>query len=65
MSTIESVSDRESLKRRIEMRAYDIWLHEGCQHGHDLGHWLKAESELAAAAAPENTEGQSPSRDKK
>ncbi len=27
----------------IKLIAYRIWEEEGCQHGHDFEHWLKAE----------------------
>jgi hypothetical protein len=29
--------------------AWGIWQQEGCQHGRDLEHWLKAEQQLLAA----------------
>ena len=35
------------LRAEIEKRAYAIWLNEGGGHGRHLGHWLRAESELA------------------
>jgi hypothetical protein len=30
----------------IQELAYKIWLEEGCPHGRDLDHWLRAESEV-------------------
>ena len=33
---------------RIRERAYFIWEREGCQHGHDVDHWLRAKAEIAA-----------------
>ena len=30
----------------IAMRAYDIWVQEGCPQGHDVANWLMAESQL-------------------
>lgn len=35
---------------RIAVRAWEIWSSEGCPHGRDLEHWLRAERELSAAA---------------
>jgi len=40
---------------QIAARAYELYEQEGCVHGHDLDHWLRAESELGyavIAAAP-------------
>jgi hypothetical protein len=35
-------------RRRSEIRelAYKIWLEDGCPHGRDLDHWLRAEGEV-------------------
>jgi len=33
----------------IAQRAYELFLHEGCAHGHDLEHWLEAERQLVQA----------------
>jgi hypothetical protein len=30
------------------MRAYELFLQEGCAHGQHLDHWLRAERELSA-----------------
>jgi hypothetical protein len=30
----------------IARRAYDLYLGRGCDHGHDVDDWLKAEREL-------------------
>ena len=32
----------------IAVRAYQIFIEQGGQHGHDLEHWLAAERELAS-----------------
>lgn len=32
--------DREE---EIRMIAYSIWIQDGCCHGHEIEHWLKAE----------------------
>lgn len=43
----------EDLMEQIRHRAYEIWMSEGCPHGRDRIHWLRAEAEfrekLAAA----------------
>lgn len=43
------------LRRQIAERAYALWEEEGCPHGRDVDHWLKAEAECAAGGhdAPE------------
>lgn len=51
------------VQKRIRERAYAIWLEEGCPHGRDTEHWLRAEGDIAGsltetapvalAAAPE------------
>lgn len=53
MSDTQIVQNQDPVHVKIELRAYEIWLHEGCPSGHDLDHWLRAESEVAAEAAPE------------
>lgn len=37
----------------IALGAYRIWLQEGCPHGRDWAHWLKAKEQLIAAKAKE------------
>jgi hypothetical protein len=37
-------------RRKIEVRAYYIWLESGGGHGDHERHWLQAERELMAAA---------------
>lgn len=34
--------------QKIRIRAYEIYLERGQQHGRDLGDWLEAEQELEA-----------------
>jgi hypothetical protein len=34
------------LMEAIRRRAYGIWLSEGCPHGRDRIHWLRAEAEV-------------------
>ena len=53
-----------ALRRKIEERAYQIWLENGGGHGaHEL-HWLQAEKELMEATKG-GSEPQSDSRSKK
>ena len=33
----------------IARRAYELYLARGCQHGHDLEDWVRAERELKAS----------------
>lgn len=40
----------EELHRQIEQRAYDIFIGSGFTDGHDLDHWLQAESEVLQSA---------------
>ncbi len=51
MSDVQPVQDQDAIHVKIELRAYDIWVHAGCPTGHDLDHWLQAETEIAAEAA--------------
>ncbi|KAB2693131.1 DUF2934 domain-containing protein [Ochrobactrum sp. Kaboul] len=33
---------------KVELRAYEIWVREGCPSGHDVDHWLQAETEMGS-----------------
>lgn len=56
MSDIQPAQELDPVHIKIEARAYEIWVHEGCQDGHDLDHWLRAEAEIASeSTAPEAT----------
>ena len=44
----------------IRERAYAIWEAEGRPHGKDLDHWHRAEAEINAAAARQNSPAASP-----
>jgi hypothetical protein len=37
---------REPTAEEIGVRAYEIYVSEGCPTGNDLEHWLRAEKEL-------------------
>ena len=45
----------ESLRQRIEQRAYEIWENEGGPHGRDVDHWLRAEAEITGSATTPTT----------
>ena len=34
--------------KRVRERAYQLWEAEGCQHGHDMEHWLRAAAQITA-----------------
>jgi len=42
-----------TLRRKIEERAYYIWLENGCGHGDHELHWFEAERELMETAKQE------------
>lgn len=56
MSDTQPVQSENPAHFKIEVRAYEIWVHEGCPSGHDLDHWLQAETEIAAEAASETVQ---------
>lgn len=54
-NTNDSGSDdpNAALRRKIEERAYFIWLAGGREHGDHERHWLEAERELFETQKPE------------
>ena len=36
----------DDLIEQIRRRAHEIWVNEGCRHGRDRIHWLRAEAEF-------------------
>jgi hypothetical protein len=44
----------EPTDEEIALGAYRIWLQEGCPHGRDGEHWLKARRQLISIRAKEN-----------
>jgi hypothetical protein len=46
----------------IRSRAYEYWQAEGELPGRDLDHWLRAEAEVKAVAAPAKTPAKSSAR---
>ena len=50
--TVMDLQDQQSpdpTDEEIALTAYRIWLQEGCPHGRDREHWLKAREQLIAA----------------
>ncbi len=45
---LSEVDSALSVNQRIEQRAYELYELGGCEHGHDVEHWVKAEMEIAA-----------------
>jgi len=41
----------KELKALIETKAYELWENEGWLDGHDLEHWLRAETEVLSHPA--------------
>lgn len=44
--SIQTLIENEEQRSRIAERAYELFLEEGCGHGNDLEHWLRAEQEI-------------------
>jgi DUF2934 family protein len=54
---------RDPITEAIALRAYELFLERGGQHGHDLEDWLRAEQEIVDAInARASSAPQSPSR---
>ena len=51
MSTDAPPKPQASVHDLIAMRAYHLYLEDGCRHGGDLDHWLKAEREIRNGTA--------------
>lgn len=45
-STIQTVESENELVDRIRLRAYELYQQCGSEDGHELDHWLQAESEI-------------------
>jgi hypothetical protein len=41
----------------IALCAYRIWLQQGCPHGHDKEHWLKAREHLISEKSEQTSRG--------
>ncbi len=40
------IGSQELTEEIIRKRAYELFEAHGCQHGHDVEHWLEAEAEV-------------------
>lgn len=60
----EIVKSEELLKRaaraEIAAKAYELFVHRGCQHGHDVEDWLAAEAAVASGTRPGSTRSERP-----
>jgi len=45
-ATPQEIPTQTDLEERIRRRAYEIYQARGSADGHDLDHWLEAESEI-------------------
>lgn len=45
--TVKKLKSEEGQSDRVAKRAYQFFLQEGCQHGSDVDHWLRAEKEVS------------------
>ena len=41
-----TVSEPQELENQIRQRAYELYEARGCEDGHDLDDWLRAEAEI-------------------
>lgn len=58
MSETQATPEQDVLRPKIELRAYEIWVHEGCPEGHDTEHWLRAEAEVVGRGAESEPTGE-------
>ena len=47
----------DSTEELIRVRAYQLYEERGCEKGHDLDDWLRAESEIAGKKPAAQAEG--------
>jgi hypothetical protein len=48
-ASVQSMIEPASFIESIQRRAFEIYCEHGYENGHDLDHWLRAESEVRAA----------------
>ena len=49
-TTVVSAPDNGNQKLdQIRRRAYELYEQDGCEHGRDLEHWVRAEAEISLA----------------
>ena len=46
--THEAAPIQAPAREAIEVRAYELFLERGCEHGNDLDDWLRAEREVGS-----------------
>lgn len=65
MFEMQATAEQDVLRPEIELRAYKIWVHDGCPDGHDLEHWLRAETEIVGESAEPEATGEAAAATKK
>ncbi len=65
MSEAQATPEQGVVRPKIELRAYEIWVREGCPEGHDLEHWLRAEAEIAGEGAEPEVTGEAAAASKR
>lgn len=40
---VERTVDEEAIQEEIRRLAYELFCEGGCEHGHDVAHWVEAE----------------------
>jgi len=48
----------ELTEELVRKRAYEFYEERGCEHGHDIEDWLKAEAEILGKHTPDVEEAQ-------
>jgi hypothetical protein len=51
-STVTRLPAKPSQNEEVAMKAYLIYVSEGCPQGRDAQHWLEAEAQTMATAEP-------------
>jgi hypothetical protein len=46
-----AIEPSQNLEEEIRRRAYELYEERGCEDGHDLDDWLRAEAEITAKNA--------------
>ncbi len=47
---------------KIQLRAYELYVQGGYEHGHDLEHWAQAEMEVCSVAEKHSSNGAKPKK---
>lgn len=68
LSMTPNTIDRTNLtaapsQEEIALRAHQLWMEQGCPHGHDVDNWLEAERQLRDGSSTASTSGLSASGD--